>query len=193
MYRRSLGAASCGVVGSVAEIGVNGASCYVGASNLIPALVPPLPDSRNFGNCRSAIVETGAKWTAPALEIALCQSAVSGRRACAPKPGFRAGQPVSPRPRPSPTAPAQPRTGAPDAAGERGRSFGPGCEARAAPPPAARRSAPSPGDCSMVSAPILSLSAVCRASSDRGSRKRVCTIATRNKTSHSSAHGCGAL
>ena len=85
--------ASCGVVGSVAEIGVNGASCYVGASNLIPALVPPLPDSRNFGNCRSAIVETGAKWTAPALEIALCQSAVSGRRACAPKPGFRAGQP----------------------------------------------------------------------------------------------------
>ena len=193
MYRRSLGAASCGVVGSVAEIGVNGASCYVGASNLIPALVPPLPDSRSFGNCRSAIVETGAKWTAPALEIALCQSGRPGRDGREPKPRSRGREPLSLRPRTPPAAPAQPRTGAPDAAGERGRSFGPGCEARAAPPPAARRSAPSPGDCSMVSAPTLSLSAVCRDSSDRGSRKRVCTIATRNKTSHSSAHGCGAL
>ena len=40
---------------------------------------------------------------------------------------------------------------------------------------------------------LVHLSAVCRDSSDRCSRKRVCTIATRNKTSHSSAQGCGPL
>ena len=40
---------------------------------------------------------------------------------------------------------------------------------------------------------LVPLSAVCRDASGRCSRKRVCTIATRNKTSHSSAHGCGAL
>ena len=40
---------------------------------------------------------------------------------------------------------------------------------------------------------LVPLSAVCCDASGRCSRKRVCTIATRNKTSHSSAHGCGAL
>ena len=37
---------------------------------------------------------------------------------------------------------------------------------------------------------FVHLSAVCRDSSGRCSRKRVCTIATRNKTSHRAAHGC---
>ena len=40
---------------------------------------------------------------------------------------------------------------------------------------------------------LVHLSAVCRDSSDRGSRKRVCTIATRNKTSHRSAQVCDPL
>ena len=40
---------------------------------------------------------------------------------------------------------------------------------------------------------LVHLSAVCRDSSDLGSRRRVCTIATRNKTSHRSAQGCGVL
>ena len=40
---------------------------------------------------------------------------------------------------------------------------------------------------------LVHLSAVCRDSSERGSRRRVCTIATRNKTSHSSAQRCGPL
>ena len=193
MYRRSLGAASCGSGDSVAGIGVNRAVCHIGASNPIPVLLPPLLDSRSFGNCRSAIGGIGPKWTAPALRIALCQSGVgtgrTGDEGRNPGPVSRSLPILALRRR----LRRKPRTGAPDATGERGRSFGPGCEARAAPPPAARRSAPSPGDCSMVSAPTLSLSAVCRDSSDRGSRSRVCTIATRNKTSHSSAQGCGVL
>ena len=40
---------------------------------------------------------------------------------------------------------------------------------------------------------LVHLSAVCRDSSDRRSRNRVCTIATRNKTSHSSAQLFGPL
>ena len=38
---------------------------------------------------------------------------------------------------------------------------------------------------------LVHLPAVCRDSSERGPRRRVCTIATRNKTSHRSAKGCG--
>ena len=55
VYRRSRGAASCTLGDSVAEIGVNGASCYIGASNPIPVLVPLLQDSRSFGNCTLSI------------------------------------------------------------------------------------------------------------------------------------------
>ena len=40
---------------------------------------------------------------------------------------------------------------------------------------------------------LVHLPAVCRDSSDPGSRRRVCTIATRNKTSHRSAQQCGPL
>ena len=40
---------------------------------------------------------------------------------------------------------------------------------------------------------LVHLSAVCRDSSDLGSRRRVCTIATWNKTSYRSAQGCGVL
>ena len=162
VYRRSHGAAGCRSGDSLAEIGVNGAACYIGASNLIPGFLPPLLDNRSYGNCRSAIVETGAKWTVPALEIALCQSAVAGRRECVPKLGIRAGHSFSPRPRPPLAAWARLRTGPPDAAGGLGRSSGPGCAAHAAPSLAARRSrtaipaSPSPGDWSMVSAPTRS-------------------------------------
>ena len=78
VYRRMHGAASCGLGDSVAEIGVNGASCYIGASNSIPVLLPPLQDNRSFGTCRSAIGEIGPRWTVPALEVALCQSEPSG-------------------------------------------------------------------------------------------------------------------
>ncbi len=40
VYRRTRGAASCRLGASVAEIGVNGAVCHIGASNLIPVLLP---------------------------------------------------------------------------------------------------------------------------------------------------------
>ena len=156
VYRRLVRAASCGMVDSVAEIGVSGVSCHIVVSNSIPGFLPPLLDNRSYGNCRSAIGETGAKWTAPALEIALCQSAVTGRRECVPKLGIRAGHSFSPRPRPPQAAWAQPRTGTPDAAGGSGRSSGPGCEDRASSSLAARQSAPSSGDWSMVSAPTRS-------------------------------------
>ena len=70
----------------------------------------------------------------------------------------------------------------------------PGKDAKTAPhrPLAARQSAPSSGDWSMVSGPTHSpLCGLPRTHRDRRSRNRVCTIATRNKTSHSSAQGSG--
>ena len=147
---------------SVGEIGVNMPSCYIGASDLVPGFFPPLQDSRSFGNCTLSIGDTKLKWTAPALEIALCQSGRPGRDGRGPKPGIRAGQPLSPRPRPLLSAWAQSRTGTPDAEDGRGQSSGPGCEAHDAPSHAALCSAlaipasPSPGDWSVVSAPTRS-------------------------------------
>ena len=141
---------------SVGEIGVNMPSCYIGASDLVPGFLPPLQDSRSFGNCTLSIGDTKLKWTAPALEIALCQSGRPGRDGRGPKPGIRAGQPLSPRPRPLLSAWAQSRTGTPDAEDGRGQSSGPGCEDRASSSLAARQSAPSSGNWSMVSAPTHS-------------------------------------
>ena len=193
VYRRSRGAASCGSGDSVAGIGVNGAVCHIGASNPIPVLVPPLQGSRSFGKCRSAIGETGAKWTVPALEIALCQSAVTGWRECAPKLGIRAVQPSVPvlvlccRPGRSP-GPGRLTT-------QVGAGDHPGQDAQTAPHRlpllGGVRRRPAIGRWSPLQ--LVHLSAVCRDSSDRCSRKRVCTIATRNKTSHSSAQRCGPL
>ena len=51
--------ASCILGDFVAEIGVTGVVCYIGASNPIPQLLPPLQDSGSFGNCRSAIGQIG--------------------------------------------------------------------------------------------------------------------------------------
>ena len=193
MYRRSHGAASCGSGDSVAGIGVNRAVCHIGASNPISGAPSTSTGQSQLWKLQKCNRRNRAEVDSASFENCTLSigrgDGTNGRR----RAESGAGQPLTPRPRPPQAAPAQPRTGAPDAAGERGGSFGPGCEACAAPPPAARRSAPSPGDCSMVSAPTLSLSAVCRDSSDRGSRSRVCTIATRNKTSHSSAQGCGVL
>lgn len=41
VYRRSRAAASCALGDSVTEIRVNRASCYIGAGNPIPVLLPP--------------------------------------------------------------------------------------------------------------------------------------------------------
>ena len=70
--------------------------------------------------------------------------------------GRRFREPLNPRPRPPQAAWAQLRTGPPDAEGGRGRSSGQGCEDRASSSLAARQSAPSSGDWSMVSAPTRS-------------------------------------
>ena len=54
VYRRTRGAASCRLGDSVAEIGVNGAVCHIGASNLIPVLLPRSWGSGSYevGKCR---------------------------------------------------------------------------------------------------------------------------------------------
>ena len=54
MYRRLHGAASCRMVDSLAEIGVSGASCHIGVSNLNPVLLPPLQDSRSYESGQNA-------------------------------------------------------------------------------------------------------------------------------------------
>ena len=120
--------ASCRVGDSVAEIGVNGASCHIGASNLIPQLLRPLQDSRRY--------ESG-------------QDAGGGEHDGGGELKVRRWfhELLSLYPRPPQAASAQLRTGTPDAADGRGRSSGPGCAAHAG---------PSPGDWSMVSAPTRS-------------------------------------
>ena len=199
MYRRLSRAASCRLDESVSEIGVNEASCYIGASNLIPVFLPPLQGSRSFGNCTLSIGDTGPKWTAPALGIALCQSGPLERADVGQSPeSGSVSLSVSvlvPRCRP-------------------GRSLGPGRQPLqvGAGDDAGQDAQPTPDRLALLGGAVwrfplrrrpaigrwsprqlVPLSAVCRDASGRCSRKRVCTIATRNKTSHSSAHGCGAL
>ena len=50
VYSKTHGAASGRSVDFVAEIGVNGTACYIGASNSILGLFPPLPDRRSYEN-----------------------------------------------------------------------------------------------------------------------------------------------
>ena len=49
MYRGIHAAASCAPVGAVAEIGVNGAVCHIGASNLVPGFLPRTWGSLSYG------------------------------------------------------------------------------------------------------------------------------------------------
>ena len=121
MYRQTRGAASRILAESVAEIGVNEADCYIRASNSFPGFLP-------------------RSWSGGGYEVGKAEHGCEG----APRDGS-VSRSICVLALP-PAAPAQPRTGAPDAAGERGRSFGPGCEARASSSLAARRSALSPGD-----------------------------------------------
>ena len=69
VYRRSHRAASCSSGDSVAEIGLSRASCYIGVSNSIPVLLPPLQDRLSFGSCKSAIGEFGRKLTVAATKV----------------------------------------------------------------------------------------------------------------------------
>ena len=190
VYRRLSRAASCRLDESVAEIGVNEASCYIGASNLIPVFLPPLQGSRSFGNCRIAIGETGVKWTVPALEIALCQSGPPERADVGRSPE---SGPVS---RSVPVLVLCCRPGRSPGPGRLTPKMGAGnhpgqdanptthrltllCVVRWRSP---LRRRPAIGRWSPHQ--LVHLSAICRDSSDPGSRRRVCTIATRNKTSH---------
>ena len=193
MYRRLVRAASCGMVDSVAEIGLSGASCYIVVSNSIPVLVPPLQDNLSFGNCRSATREIGLDVTGPALEVALCQSGLRGgenvRRSPESRPVSRSVGVLALRWRPGRSpGPGLLRT-------QVGAGNHPGQDAK---PTRHRlsllggvRRRPAIGRWSPRQ--LVHLSAVCRDSSGRCSRKRVCTIATRNKTSHGAAHVCDPL
>ena len=63
VYRRSHRAASCSSGDSVAELGLSRASCYIGVSNSIPVLLPPLLDNRSFGCGQDAGGQIVRKWT----------------------------------------------------------------------------------------------------------------------------------
>ena len=175
------GAASFRSGESVAGIGVNWDGCYIGASNPIPVLLPLLQDSLSFGNCRS--VNRGS-WNG--TDVGRSRDASSREL-------------LSPRHRPPQSAPAQARTGTPAAVGGRGDDAGQDAQPTSHRLPllggVGRRSPlrrrPAIGRWSPCQ--LVHLSAVCRDSSDCGSRKRVCTIETRNKTSQRAAPGCDPL
>ncbi len=140
VYRRSHGTASCSSGGSVAEIGVYGVVCYIGVSNSIPVLLPPLQDSASYGSGQNAGRRIEQHWTVAATRVDKMPVGFAYVMVSSLKAGIRAGRPLSLHPLGPRAAWAQPRTGTPDAEGGHGRSCGPGCEARAAPSPAGRRS-----------------------------------------------------
>ena len=184
----------------VAEIEVSGASCRIGVSDSIPALLPPLPDRFSYRSRQNAGKRVGREWTAPAMEVDkvpvgfACMMGIEfeGRnpdRSAAQAPVLvvhrRHGRSCGPSRLPlqvgagdHPRQDAQP---APDRLSLLG-----GAVWRF---PLRRR----PAIVGWSPRQLVPLSAVCRDTSGRGSRKRVCTIATRNKTYRSSAHRCGGL
>ncbi len=69
MYRGSIGTTSCGESDFVAETGVNGTTCHIGASISIPGLVPPLQDSRSYESGQSAGGRFDGEWTVTAGKV----------------------------------------------------------------------------------------------------------------------------
>ena len=166
--------AICHAGDCVAEIGVNGAPCHIGASNPIPVLLPRSWRSGTYGVGK---VEHGHEGAPEASSVSRSVSILTlcrrPQRSCGPgrlTPQMGAGDHPGQDAQPTPDR-------LPLLCGVRWRS------------PLRRR--PAIGRWSPRQ--LVHLSAVCRDSSDRGPRKRVCTIETRNKTSHRSAHGCDPL
>ena len=92
MYRRLVGAASCGMVDSVAEIGVSGASCYIVVSNSIPVLLPLLLDSRSYGSGQNAGRQIGREWTVAATRLDKTPALAADGTASRVEAGIRASQ-----------------------------------------------------------------------------------------------------
>ena len=124
VYRRSHRAASCSSGDSVAEIGLSRASCYIGVSNSIPVLLPPLLDNRSYGSGQNAGRRVGQHWTVAATKVDKMPVGFADVMVSSLKAGIRAGQPLSLHPLGLRAAWAQPGTGPPDAEDGHGRSSG---------------------------------------------------------------------
>ena len=66
---RMRGAASCRLGDSVADIGVNGAACHIGATNPILVLLPRLQDGRSYQSGQNAGRGVGRYWTVAATKV----------------------------------------------------------------------------------------------------------------------------
>ena len=157
-----------------AENGVNGASCHIGASNLIPGFFPRPWGSGSYGVGKVEHGHEGAPEDG-SVSRSVCVLAPRRRLWRRTGPGLLTTQVGAGD---HPGKDAQPTPDRLSLLGGAGRRS-----------PVRRR--PAIGRWS--SRQLVHLSAVCRDSSDHGPRKRVCAIETRNKTSHRSAQGCGPL
>ena len=98
VYRRLVRTASCGMVNSVAEIGVSGVSCHIVVSNLIPGFLPLLQDSGSYGSGQNAGRRVGQHWTVAATKVDKMPVGFEDVMVSSLKAGIRAGQPLSLRP-----------------------------------------------------------------------------------------------
>ena len=95
VYRRSHGTASCSSGGSVAEVGVYGVVCYIGVSNSIPVLLPPLQDSASYRSGQNAGRRVGQHWTVAATRVDKMPVGFAYVMVSSLKAGIRAGRPLS--------------------------------------------------------------------------------------------------
>ncbi len=91
VYRRSHGTASCRESGFVAEIGVNGTSCHITASNPIPGLVPCSWGSPSYEMGKVEHRHLRGHGAVPATRWGKWNMDTEGRRMRWERPEIRAG------------------------------------------------------------------------------------------------------